>query len=238
MSTKPFQFKQFTVNQDKCAMKIGTDAVLLGSWTDVSFNPDRILDIGSGTGILALMMAQRSPAMLIDAIELEDLAFEQCVENFENSSWSDRLFCYHSSIQEFTDKINEKYDLIICNPPFYQEDYQSNDIKRNKSRFNDSMPFKSLIRCVSHLLSNNGFFSVIVPFSAENTVIDFAYSEHLFPSRILRLKGNPTTKTVRSLIEFSFQKSDIHIEELIIETSRHQYTKDYIELTKDFYLKM
>ncbi len=122
---KPFVFKQFEIQQDKCAMKIGTDAVLLGSWTSITSNPFSILDIGAGTGVLGLMLAQRSNAELIDAIEIDDDAYEQCVDNFEASPWGDRLFCYHASLEEFVDEIEDSYDLIISNPPFYSDDYKS-----------------------------------------------------------------------------------------------------------------
>lgn len=115
---KLFQFKQFTINQDRCAMKIGTDAVLLGAWAPIEHQPLSILDIGAGTGVLSLMLAQRCDAMTIDAIEIDDNAYEQCVENFENSPWSDLLFCYHASLEEFTEEIEETFDLIVCNPPF------------------------------------------------------------------------------------------------------------------------
>jgi len=119
---KPFKFKQFAVYQDKCAMKIGTDGVLLGAWASTDNNPKAVLDIGSGTGIIALMLAQRCHAELIDAIEIDTDAYEQCVENFEASPWSDRLFCYHASLQEFAQEIDDTYDLIISNPPFYSEE--------------------------------------------------------------------------------------------------------------------
>ena len=117
--SKPFKFKEFTINQDQCAMKIGTDGVLLGAWTSIKENPYSILDIGTGTGIIALQLAQRTDAETIDAIEIDDKAYEQAVENFENSDWGDRLFCYHASLEEFVAEIDEKYDLIISNPPFF-----------------------------------------------------------------------------------------------------------------------
>ena len=235
---KPFKFKQFTVNQDKCAMKIGTDSVLLGSWTSLTNNPESILDIGSGTGVIALLLAQRSRAELIDAVEIDESAYEQCVENFENSPWSDRLFCYHASLQEYCLDFDDKYDLIISNPPFYDDTYKSENSQRDLARFQDAMPFELLIDCVSKLLSDNGIFSVIIPFKEEKHFINLALRSNLFPNRILHVKGNPSSKIVRSLIEFSFVQSRIKKEEITIEITRHQYTQEYINLTKDFYLKM
>ena len=123
MST--FNFKQFSVQQDQCAMKIGTDAVLLGAWCPIENNPFSILDIGSGTGILSLMLAQRSNAEQIDAIEIDEDAYEECVINFENSPWSDRLFCFHASLDEFIEEPEIEYDIIISNPPFYSEDFKT-----------------------------------------------------------------------------------------------------------------
>lgn len=242
---KQFKFKQFVINQDRCAMKIGTDSVLLGAWTSLDSNPYSILDIGAGTGVLALMLAQRSGAELIDAIEIDDAAYEQCVDNFETSPWGDRLFCYHASLEEFVDELSanetgndEKYDLIISNPPFYADTYKSDNEKRDLARFVDAMPFRQLIESVSKLLSPQGLFSVVIPFSEEKDFIVLASKEHLFPNQILRVKGTPQSETKRSLIEFSFQESSVNPKELVIETSRHQYTDDYIALTKDFYLKM
>lgn len=238
MSTKPFKFKEFTINQDQCAMKIGTDGVLLGAWTSIDENPFSILDIGSGTGVLSLMLAQRSDAALIDAIEIDDNAFEQCVDNFEQSPWGDRLFCYHVSLEEFTEEIEDEYDLIICNPPFYSEDYKTKSDQRDLARFQDAMPFEHLLKSVLMLLSKNGRFSVIIPFNEETNFIELASKFKLYPNSLLNVKGNPISETKRSLIEFSFRESDIKIDELIIETERHQYTEAYKGLTKDFYLKM
>lgn len=240
---KPFQFKEFSVQQDACAMKIGTDAVLLGAWTSIENNPFSILDIGAGTGILSLMLSQRSASDLIDAIEIDDDAYEQCVDNFEGSPWGDRLFCYHASLEEFVEDIEEQYDLIICNPPYYSEDYKSENTSRDLARFQDAMPFDHLVESVSKLLSESGIFSVIIPFKEEDMFSTLASKYNLFPSRILHVRGNPTSEIKRSLIEFSFRDSesyrdDIDLQELVIETERHQYTEGYINLTKDFYLKM
>lgn len=238
MSIKPFVFKQFTVNQDQCAMKIGTDAVLLGAWTPVNNNPFSILDIGAGTGVLSLILAQRSHAELIDAIEIDDNAYEQCVDNFEQSPWGDRLFCYHASLEEFVDEIDDKYDLIICNPPFYSENYKTENKQRDLARFQDAMPFDHLLEGVSKLLTKHGTFSVVIPFKETSKFIEIASNFNLFPNTILHVKGTPTSETKRSLIEFSLTKSELITKSLIIENRRHEYTQDYINLTKDFYSKM
>ncbi len=236
--SKPFVFKQFTVEQDRCAMKIGTDGVLLGAWVGLESQPQRILDIGAGTGIIALQLAQKSLAHTIDAIEIDDDAFEQCTENFEASPWGDRLFCYHASAQEFASEIDESYDLIVSNPPFYSEDFKTEDPTRDQARFNDALPFQHLLVCAVHLLSEEGIFAVILPKKEEGAFISLAEELQLFPKRICRVRGTYTSEEKRSLMEFSFQKKEISHETLTIETSRHEYTEEYIELVKDFYVKM
>ena len=235
---KPFQFKQFSVAQDRCAMKVGTDAVLLGAWSALDHMPNTILDIGSGTGILALIMAQRSTAELIDALEIDADAYEQCVHNFETSDWGDRLFCYHASLDEFVGEIEDTYDLIISNPPFYTDHFKSRNEARNKARFEDALPFEELLTSVSKLLSVTGQLNVIIPFSEEINFISLAKNVDLYPIRILRVRGQEESPVKRSLISFTFQENKIEVSELTIEITRHHYTQEYINLTKDFYLKL
>ena len=248
--TPDFKFKQFTIRQDRCAMKVGTDGVLLGAWASLDSAPGNILDIGAGTGLIALMLAQRSNAFTIDAVEVEPDAHGQCVENFEASPWADRLFCYHADWMEFVQELMEDgrsmetYDLIVSNPPFYQGSPTSTKGEntmgeaRIKARFFKTLPFEKLLKGVSLLLSETGTFAIIVPFLEEEGFIALAATFQLYPKRIARVRGNPASEIKRSLMELSFDSIDPTIDELTIELERHRYTREYIDLTKDFYLKM
>lgn len=243
-----FAFKQFQIQQDKTAMKVGTDGVLLGAWTPIQNRPFSILDIGTGTGLIALMLAQRTSAehpslqgelaKQIDALEIDENAYEQAVNNFENSPWSDRLFCFHAGLDEFVEEPEDEYDIIVSNPPFYTDDFVSGDESRDQARFESSMPFNDLIEAADLLLSENGIFSVIIPFKEESNFIVLANDFELYPFKITRVKGTPTSEIKRTLMAFSRQIKDVVTDELVIEISRHEYTSEYIALTKDFYLKM
>lgn len=236
--SKPFRFKEFSVEQDKCAMQIGTDGVLLGAWTTIPKNTFSILDIGAGTGVIALQMAQRSQAELIDAIEIEENAYEQCVENFENSPWNDRLFCYHASLEEFTEEIDESYDLIVSNPPFYDEDFTSVEATRNTARFTEALPFSELIKNVAKLLSEKGNFSLIIPHKNQEEVLQLAKEAGLYLQKITLVQGNADTPVKRNLLQFGFTEVALEKTQLVIEKERHQYTQEYKDLVKAFYLKM
>ena len=234
-----FQFKQFAVKQDQCAMKIGTDGVLLGAWTPIDNNPKSVLDIGTGTGIIALMLAQRSDAEQIDALEIDENAYEQAVDNFENAPWGDKMFCYHAGLDEFVEEPEDEYDLIVSNPPFHSEDYRSENEQRDLARFQEAMPFEDLIDAAALLLSENGIFSVIIPYKEEERFIDMCAEVELFPIKVTRVKGSHKTQIVRSLLAFKrYELAVLVADELVIEINRHEYTDDYIELTKAFYLKM
>ena len=235
---KPFQFKQFTIHQDKTAMKIGTDGVLLGAWVKIPEDLSSILDIGTGTGLLALQLAQRSYCKTIDALEIEANAFEQAVENFENSDWGDRLFCYHASLEEYANEIGETYDLIISNPPFYNNTYKELEQNRALARHTESLSFKELLTYTSRLLSASGTCAFIIPYREEEHFLKLSAENELFPIRITRIKGNIKTNFKRTLLQLGRTKVIPKIEELVIEIERHIYTEEYKNLVNDFYLKL
>ena len=235
---KPFQFKQFSVAQDRTAMKIGSDGVLLGAWTPLETDPESILDIGAGTGVIALMLAQRSEAEIIDAVEIEEQAFEQCVENFEASPWSDRLFCFHASLDELVSEPDQKYDLIVSNPPFFSENTTTGNPSRDLARRNSSLPFESLLEGIKVLLAPAGLFSVIIPFREEEKFLELGKQAGLYANRITRVRGHAAAPLKRSLICLSFRHQPVMETELTIEISRHQYSAEYIRLTSEFYLNM
>ncbi len=238
-----FQFKQFAVAHDKCAMKVGTDGVLLGAWAMIDSDPFLVLDIGSGSGVIALMLAQRSNSEQIDAIEIDDEAYEQCVDNFENSPWGDRLFCYHAAFDEFVEEMEEQYDLIVSNPPFFEpieSDLNNPELNsRSTARFYDALPFDELIEGVAKLLTDEGLFCVIIPYAEEEKFIQLAQEQLLFPKKITRVRGTQNSDIKRSLLAFSREKNqNIKPNELVIEIERHVYTPEYTDLVKDFYLKL
>lgn len=235
---EPFKFKEFTVHQDRCAMKIGTDGVLLGAWAGLEIEPDSILDVGAGTGVIGLQLAQRTFAHTIDAVEIDHDAYEQCQENFEASPWGDRLFCYHAAFQEFAQEIDERYDLIVSNPPFYTEDYKTPDPKRDQARFNDALPFDHLLVCAAHMLNDDGVIALILPYSMEGDLVELAGQIGLHPARICRVRGQLESPIKRSMIEFCKTNKEPIESELTLEIARHEYTPEYRDLVSKFYLKM
>ena len=169
-------------------MKIGTDGVLLGAWCSLKESTKKILDVGSGTGVISLMLAQRFNNATIDSVELENNAHKQSVENFERSVWADRLFCFHSTFQDFANELKEDgqtYDLIISNPPFYTDNVKNNNRARNKARSTSFLSFVELISGVSKILSKKGIFTTIIPFKEEVNFINLAKQNKLYVKRNL-----------------------------------------------------
>lgn len=236
MANISFNFKQFSVFHDKCAMKVGTDGVLIGAWTNVN-NANRILDIGTGTGLISLMLAQRNDKALITAIDIDENAVLQAKENIEKSSWNNRINVISCDINRFESSL--EFDLIVSNPPYFCDSLKCPDKSRSTARHTDTLNFVDLIRNVSRLLSNNGLFSLIIPFDNAVDVIYNAKQFGLYLTRNTEVMPTPISSPKRSLLEFSKNNIEgIKNEKLVIELSRHNYSQEYINLTKDYYINM
>jgi tRNA1Val (adenine37-N6)-methyltransferase len=221
------------INQHKAAMKVGTDGVLLGAWARVK-GAKRILDAGTGTGLIALMLAQRCDAW-IDAVDIDKDACEQAMDNVMQSPWPERIHVMHTSFEEFVDKTENNYDLIVSNPPYFTRSLKSPDHSRSLARQGVSLSVEKLCLLSKKCLTANGKLAMIVPTQYfEKTV-----SEGFFLSRKCCVKPQPMVQCKRMLVELSMEPSNTIEEELVIEKrERHKYSKEYIALTKDYYLKM
>lgn len=235
MSNSSFQFKQFTVWHDRCAMKVGTDGVLLGAWAPVE-NYKRILDVGSGTGLISLQLAQRNAQADITAIEIDEAAAGQACENVARSPWADRIHVVCCDFRNFQSET--RFDLIVSNPPYFMDALKCPEEQRRVARHTGELNYELLFHQSSGLLEEQGSVSVIIPAEVEKTVIDTAWKYKLFPHSRLRVYTKPGKPCRRVLLSFGFGEKECADKELCIETVHHQYTSQYIALTKDFYLKM
>ena len=236
MSGSVFHFKQFRIKQDKCAMKVGTDAVLLGSWVKTG-QAQNILDIGTGTGIIALMMAQKTNTS-IHAIDIDRHAVEQAIENIEDSPFKNNIVVYHKSLQSFAEEINCKYHLIVSNPPYFIDSSKAPDQSRNFARHTDELSYDDLLIGVKKLLHPDGAFCLILPNKEGNWFIEKARLAGFFCNHKTKIKTRKDKEEPkRLLLRFSFIDLPIQENEIAIEVQeRHQYTPEYIELTKDYYI--
>ena len=236
MSETIFHFKQFTINQDKCAMKVGTDAVLLGSWIKPK-NAASILDIGTGTGVIALMLAQKSDSY-IDAIDIDIDAYTQAKENFLTSPWKDRLNCIHQSLQEFSVTTNSTYDLIAANPPYFHQASKPLMPSRTNARHSESLTFDDLAASVRKLLKPMGRFCVILPSKEGMIFLDKAQRIELFCHHLVRVKTKGDRDEKRLIMEFGFQFGLLTEEEIVIHEDDGSLTPEYNELTRDYYFQL
>ncbi|REK32499.1 MAG: methyltransferase domain-containing protein [Bacteroidetes bacterium] len=234
MNEESFRFKQFTVHQDKCAKKGGTDAVLLGSWLNPA-RANRILDIGTGSGIIALMLAQKTQAE-IDAIDIDECAYLQAKENFRISPWFERLHIIHQSFQEYSEKSPERYDLIVSNPPYFHHASKPNGESRLNARHNDLLSFKEIVEGVKRLLVPSGIFCLILPSREGIEFMELAQKRGLFCNRIVKIKTKPDRPEKRVIMVFSYDLSVIREESLITNDMNGNYTDEYIELTREYYI--
>lgn len=234
MSNNYFRFKQFVIKQESAAMKVGTDGVLLGAWADV-VNVNSVLDIGTGSGVIALMIAQRCKAQ-IQAVEIDHESALQAKYNFDNSPWSNRLSVETSSLQEFQIQHSTKYDLIVSNPPYFNKSLKSPSAGRTLTRHTDELPHTDLLEGVSKLLKPDGRFCAIFPFTEGSLFIDKAVNYGLFCNKKLFIQTKPTKPVIRILTEFSFIRNQFPDNSISIHTIEGDYTLDYKRLTSDFYL--
>jgi len=229
-----FRFKQFTVRQEKAAMKVGTDGVLLGVWAEVS-TAETILDIGTGTGLVAIMLAQRSKAR-IDAVEIDPDSSTQAKENVDRCPWRDRINLYNKSFQEYSQEHNGYYDLIVSNPPYFINSLKSQEAARNSARHDEDLPQDDLIEGVVKLLASEGRFSAIFPYVEGNIFVAKAAAKGLYCTKRVNVVGKQGTGVKRLLLEFSKQKLPFEESELTIRDKNDGFTSEYRLLTKDFYL--
>lgn len=238
-----FQFKQFSLNQDQCAMKVGTDGVLLGAWINLFSDTRRILDVGSGTGLIALMLAQRVPYSKIDGIEQDAKAYEQGVDNFQNSPWDQNLYNFHGTFQEFAREGERCYDLIVCNPPFFNQGQVDKHDQRSMARNAKALPIDAIVKGALDLLILSGRLAMILPHDDKELVMSILESHGMLLLRMTSVRGNESKPPKRLLIEAGF-KTEINrsipteFRELIIEHSRHNHTEQYRDLVREFYLKI
>ncbi|HBX50255.1 MAG: hypothetical protein A2275_13490 [Bacteroidetes bacterium RIFOXYA12_FULL_35_11] len=235
MGNSFFRFKQFVIHHGKSAMKVGTDGVLLGAWTDFSKSTS-VLDIGTGSGLIAVMAAQRCNAF-IDAVEIDAPSYFQAVENAANCPWSEQIKIIHAFFQEFASMSEKKYDHIISNPPFFINFLKSAKAEKNLSCHNDLLPFPELIEGVIKLLDTNGKFSIILPVQEGELFIKTAQNASLFLNRKTMVYPCPWKPASRFLMEFSFNRIEVSENNLTIELNeRHEYSDEYKKLTEEFYL--
>jgi len=230
-----FQFKQFDIQHDNSSMKVGTDAVLLGAWAEVE-NASRILDIGSGSGVISLIMAQRTDAQIV-GVDIDFSSVEEARLNAENSAWKNRIQFYCTNIQQFCEEKNKNaFDLVISNPPFFVNSLKSPFENRNRSRHTDTLPFPDLVNAVLHCLSEHGSFAVVLPYIHSVQMEALCSQNNLFCYRKLLICPKEGKEINRVLLQFKRKKEFLCEENLIIRSLNNCYTDTYKELTKDFYL--
>lgn len=236
-----FRFKEFTIHQEKCSMKVCTDACLFGAFVANTLSNERYkilncLDIGAGTGLLSLMYAQKNPEAVIDAVEIEENAYNQAKENFTRSKWNDRLNIFYSNAKNFVP--GKKYDLIISNPPFYENELSSHNINKNIAKHDGGLLLQDLLSIIRILLCDNGCFAVLLPFHRIEYFENLAGKNNFFLQEKVLIRQTPAHNFFRGILNFSNTRSATNITELIIKNEDGNYTEKFTGLLKDYYLKL
>lgn len=227
---KPFRFKNFTINQSETVFRVGTDGVLLGAFCPVE-NSNNILEIGTGTGLISLMLAQRNPNAKILAIDISETAVGLAEENFKNSPYSQRLQVLLKDFKNFENP--EKFDLIVSNPPYFEENSSQKD---TVARQRIELDFDNLIQKSAEFLTENGKFAVIIPFESSENFEKECLMNSLYLHHKIIISGIKNSKPKRVILQFGFKEQEAVLSEFIIESLPRQYTPEYLELTKDFHI--
>lgn len=235
MANSYFQFKQFLIHQDNCGMKVSTDAVVLGALA-IHDKCRKILDIGTGTGVVALMLAQRFPLARIHAVEIDKAAFDQAADNFSNSPWEQRISLYHQSFQDFAKKSEQQFDFIVTNPPYFSAHLRSESPQRNLALHNDELSFGNLLAGVTQLLTSNGKFWVILPERQMQDLRKLALIVGLHPQESIELRDRPQARILRIITAFSFQEADHKTKPLYIRDENRDFSIGYKDLLAQFLL--
>lgn len=239
MSNTWFRFNQFTIQQERAAMKVGTDGVLLGAWASVPGPGSRVLDVGTGTGLIALMIAQRSKDARVDALEIDPSSAGQAFENFQNSPWKRRLTCIPASFQDYSSRNTGPYDQIICNPPYFSASFKTPSKEKNLARHDDTLSLGEFFQGCLPLMKTSAIISLILPPDKEEQAFDLSREHHMFCRRFTRVFPSPGKPVKRLLLEFSLIPGKKKESDLIIETgSRHSYSPEFKKLVGKFYLDL
>lgn len=233
MANPWFRFKEFTIRQDRCAMKVGTDGVLLGAWADIE-QARHILDIGTGSGLIAIMAAQRNSLAQIDAIEIDLSACDQARENVALCRWNERIHVFKGEVQQF--QPGKLYDTILCNPPFFIRSTPNPEPTRNQARHCETLSYPDLLTAANRLLADKGSLQLILPVNEAKLFIGMATDEKWFINKITRVYPTPEKPEKRCLLSLSHIETERQEDYLIIETERHIYHETFKQLTKDYYL--
>ncbi|MDR1517489.1 MAG: methyltransferase [Dysgonamonadaceae bacterium] len=237
MSNPYFKFKRFTVFHDKCAMKVGTDGVLLGAWADVE-GAGRILDVGTGTGLIALMTAQRNPSARIFAIDIDAAAISQAEKNIRESPFSAQISVLEADFRHFASSAGQQFDALVCNPPFFENSLKPTVLQRSIARHSESLPMEELLGGAKKLLSARGSLSLVLPSDklSKTEAVCEGLSLHIVRKTIV--KPLPDSLPKRVLLEISPCFKSLAEDEITLENSRHEHSDEYNQLTRDFYLKL
>ncbi len=232
-----FRFRQFSMHHHRSTMKIGTDAVLLGIWTAVE-GATTILDVGTGSGVIALLLASRASHAAIDAVDIDEDSCREAAENFDRSPFKERMRVFHDDFQRFSASRNEKYDLIVSNPPFFVNDMPSSHAKKVLARHTQTMDYRSLLKGAVKLLAPGGNFSLVLPYAQKQFFVSLAAERGLYLQREMLIFPKPCYPPNRINMQFGFEKTGLRSEKFVIRNEDGSFTPMYKAFVGDYYISV